>query len=486
MNYNLISAQRDQMFLLPPTFADWLPSDHLVYQIIDAVEQMDMAPFLSRYNPEGAGQAAFDPALMVALLLFGYCVGERSSRRLERHCYEHVAFRVVTGNRQPHFTTIARFRREHEAALSALFVKVLELCQRAGLIDVSLLALDGTKIAANAALAANRDEKWIDEQVKRILAEAEAADRAEDEQFGERRGDELAGACADREERLRKLRRAKEELESQQDARNMEFAGRLLERRREERATGRKKRGRKPEPLPAPDNPQVNLTDPQSRIMKDSHGFVQGYNAQAMVSADQIILAAGVTQEANDVQQMEPMFDAMQANLDALGSIGAPGTALLDAGYWSESNASSKHAERYDLLIATRNRHKQRRHERDRAPDNGPTPPAVTARERMEERLRSEWGKKTYARRGVIAEAPFGHIKEVRRGRRFLRRGLQACDAEWKLMAIAHNLCKLHRKHTAPNPRVRRNRRRARALPKLAQLARRFRKVAIISLKLRR
>jgi transposase len=301
MNYNLISAQRDQIFLLPPAFADWLPSDHLVYQVIDAVEEMDMEPFLQRYNPDGVGQAAFDPALMVALLLFGYCVGERSSRRLERHCYEHVAFRVVTGNRQPHFTTIARFRREHEAALASVFVKVLDLCARAGLIDLSLLAIDGTKIAANAALAANRDEKWIDEQVRQILAEAEATDAAEDQEYGERRGDELPGACADREQRLMKLQAAKKELEAQQDARLVEFATRVLERKGEEQATGHKKRGRKPEPLPAPENPQVNLTDPQSRIMKDSRGFLQGYNAQAVVSADQIIVAAQVTQEANDV-----------------------------------------------------------------------------------------------------------------------------------------------------------------------------------------
>ena len=449
MNYHLISAQRDQMFLLPPAFDDWLPSDHLVYQVVDAVQQVDMAPFLSRYNPEGVGQAAFDPELMVALLLFGYCVGERSSRRLERLCYEHVAFRVVTGNRQPHFTTIARFRREHEAALESVFVKVLDLCARAGLIDLSLLAIDGTKIAANASLSENRDEKWIDEQVRRMLAEAEATDAAEDEQYGERRGDELAGACADREERLRKLRAAKKELEEQQDARDLEFASRVLERKREEQALGRKKRGRKPEPLPVPEDPQVNLTDPQSRIMKERRGFMQGFNAQAVVSTDQIVLAAGLTQDANDVQQLEPMLELMHANLDAIETLGTVGTVLADAGYWSEQNATGATAQRDDVLIATRNPRKARQAERERLASDGPQRCAATPRERMEERLRSEAGKAAYARRGCIVEPPFGHIKEVRRGRRFMRRGFQACRSEWVIMCTAHNLCKLHRSRAA-------------------------------------
>ena len=467
MKYNLIVAQREQLMLLPPSLGDWLPSDHLVYQVIDAVEQMDMAPFLARYNPEGEGQAAFDPALMVALLLFGYCVGERSSRRLERHCYEHVAFRVVTGNRQPHFTTIARFRREHEAALTTVFSQVLQLCSRAGLIDLSLLAIDGTKIAANAALAANREEGWIDEQVRRMLSEAEAADAAEDAALGERRGDELVGACGDRERRLSKLRAAKAELEGQQEARDLDFATRLLERKRAEQAGGKKKRGRKPEPLPTPEKPQANLTDPQSRIMKERRGYVQGYNAQAVVSKDQIVVAGALTQQANDVGQLEPMLERMQHNLDALGA-GEPirtiGTVLGDAGYWSDRNATGPSAERYDLLLATRNRHKQQRAERERAESEGPERVAEKPRERMEERLRSEEGKAAYSRRGVIVEPVFGHVKEVRRGRRFMRRGLSACESEWSLMTAAHNMCKLHRHHlrtgekasgTAGSPRLR-------------------------------
>jgi transposase len=445
MAYNLIYAQRDQVLLLPPTLSDWLPSDHLVYQVTDAVEQMDMQPFLNRYNAEGAGQAAFDPALMTALLLYGYCVGERSSRRLERLCYEHVAFRVITGNRQPHFTTIARFRRDHEEALNAVFVKVLELCHKAGLVDLSLVAIDGTKIAANAALAASRDRKWIEEQVSKMLAEAEATDAAEDQQYGEARGDELPGACDDRERRLAKLRAAKKELDDEQRAKDLEFAARLRERAREEQANGKKKRGRKPQPPPVDEKQNVNVTDPESRVMKDSRGYLQGYNAQAVVSKGQIILAADVTQQANDVQQLEPMLESMQNNLEAIGTTGVTGTVLADAGYWSEENAVGRQAFERDLLIATRNRHKQRKEDRDRGTPRGRIPNNATPRERMERRLRTKDGKKKYSRRGVIVEPVFGHVKEVRQGRRFMRRGLVACDSEWKLMATAHNLCKLHR-----------------------------------------
>ena len=449
MAYNLITAQRDQVFLLPPTLTEWLPRTHLVYQVIDAVEQMDMRPFLQRYNAGGAGQAAFDPAIMVALLLFGYCVGERSSRRLERYCHEHIAFRVITGNQQPHFTTIARFRRDHEAALNGLFVRVLELCHKAGLVDLSLVAIDGTKIAANAAIAANRDRKWIEEQVSRMLAEAETTDAAEDALYGDARGDELPGTCGDREQRLAKLRAAKRELDDEQRAKDLAFAAQLEERKAQERSSGKKKRGRKPQPPPVDETQQVNVTDPESRIMKETRGFLQGYNAQAVVSKNQIILAAEITQQANDVQQLEPMLDAMQGNLESIGGTGVVGTVLADAGYWSEENAVGECASERDLLIATRNRHKQRKEDRDRGTPRGRIPNNATARERMDRRLRTADGKKKYSRRGVIVEPVFGHVKEVRRGRRFMRRGLTACDSEWKLMATAHNVCKLHRANDA-------------------------------------
>lgn len=452
MAYNLITAQRDQMFLLPPTLTEWLPQTHLVYQVIDAVEQADMKPFLQRYNAEGFGQAAYDPAMLVALLLYGYCVGERSSRRLERLCHEHVAFRVAAGNQHPHFTTIARFRREHEDALNTMFINVLELCHKAGLVDLSLVAIDGTKIKANAALAANRDRKWIEDQVRKMLAEAESTDAAEDVLYADKRGDELPGTCGDRKVRLEKLLAAKKELEDEQRAKDLAFAEELQERKRQEKASGKKKRGRKPQAPPVDEKKHVNVSDPESRIMKDTRGFLQGYNAQAVVGKGQIILAADITQEANDVRQLEPMLDSMQKNLESIGTTGVVGTVLADAGYWSEENAVGRCGFEYDLLIATRNRHKQRAEDRDRGTPRGRIPNSATPRDRMGRRLRTKRGKEKYSRRGVIVEPVFGHIKEVRRSRRFMRRGVKACDSEWKLMATAHNLCKLHRAQALKEP----------------------------------
>jgi len=448
MSYNLINAQRDQIFLLPPTLTEWLPQTHLVYQVIDAVEQADMKPFLRRYNADGVGQAAYDPAVLVSLLLYGYCVGERSSRRLERLCHEHVAFRVAVGNQHPHFTTIARFRRDHEDALRTMFANVLELCHKAGLVDLSLVAVDGTKIAADASIAANRDRKWIEDQVNKMLSEAESVDASEDTLYGDKRGDELPGTCGDRELRLEKLLAAKKELENEQRAKDIAFAEQLRERELQEKSSGKKKRGRKPQPPPVDEKRNVNVTDPDSRIMKDSRGFLQGYNAQAVVSKDQIIIAAEVTQQANDVRQLEPMLDAMNGSLESIGLIATVGTVLGDAGYFSEENVTGRCAEEYDLLIAVKNRHRQRADERDRGEPRGRIRNNATPRERMDRRLRTQRGKKKYSRRGVIVEPIFGHIKEVRRTRRFMRRGLKACDGEWKLIATAHNLCKLHRART--------------------------------------
>ena len=445
MGYHLITADREQMFLLPPTLSEWLTPDHLVYQVLDAVELFDTTPFLRCYNPDGIGQAAFDPRIMLAILLYGYCIGERSSRRLERRCQEDIAFRVAAGNHQPHFTTIARFRREHEDALKSLFVKVLELCRKAGMVKLGKVAIDGTKIMANASIDANRQRAWLEEEVAKMLAEAEAVDRTEDAQHGsDRHGDEIPEALRDRRKRLAKLQAAKNELDDEQRTKDLEFAERLAERERQERERGKKRRGRKPQAPPVDEKQSVNLTDPQSRIMKDRRGFLQGYNAQAVVSEDQIILAAEITQQANDVQQLESMLARMEGHLKEIGESGVVGTVLADAGYWSEENVTGVAGLEYDLLIATRNRRREREALRKLGPPRGRIPDHATPRERMERRLRTKKGRTAYARRGVMVEPVFGHIKEGRRGRRFMRRGVEACSSEWKLMAIAHNLCKLH------------------------------------------
>ncbi len=342
-------------------------------------------------------------------------------------------------------TTSARFRRDDEEALNGLFVRVLDLCAKAGMVKVGEVAIGGTKIMAGASIEANRSRKWLEEQAKATLAEAEAKDAAEDALHGtDCRGDELPEDLRKRASRLAKLRAAKEELDNEQRAKDLEFADHLAERERKEEENGKRLRGRKPQPPPVDEKQNVNLTDPESRIMKDRRGFLQGYNAQAVVSEDQVILSAEITQQANDVNQLEPMLKAADANLDALSRLAVVGTVLADAGYWSEENATGEIAFEHDLLIATRNRHRAREAFEAQGSPRGRIAERATPRERVERRLRTKDGRETYARRGVIVEPVFGHIKECRRGRRFMRRGMTACSSEWKLMATAHNLCKLH------------------------------------------
>ena len=322
MAYNLLRCERDQSYLMPPSMRDWLREGHLAWFIVDAVGQMDLREFYAAYRSDGWGAAAYDPEMMVAILLYAYCLGLRSSRRIARALEEDVGFRVVAANQQPDFRTICRFRAEQEEALEELFVEVLRLCHEAGLVKLGVVALDGTKVAANAALGANRSHQAIEEEVQRMLAEAKAADAEEDAHYGpDRRGDELPEGLGGRRERLKRLKEAKERLEREAEAAAKAVQEHVEQRRAEEEATGKKKRGRKPkvvEPLPT-EEAKANTTDPDSRIMKTRQGYVQGYNAQAVVSEEQIIVAVGVTQEANDVQQLEPMLQTMAHTLEAAG-----------------------------------------------------------------------------------------------------------------------------------------------------------------------
>ena len=324
MAYNLLSCERDQSYLMPPSMRDWLSEGHLAWFIVDAVGQMDLREFYAVYRSDGWGAAAYDPGMMVAILLYGYCVGVRSSRRIARALEEDVGFRVVAANRQPDFRTICRFRAERAEAFEELFVEVLRLCHEAGLVKLGVVALDGTKVAANAALATNRSHQAIEEEVRRMLAEAKAMDAEEDANYGpDRRGDELPEGLGGRTERLKRLKEAKERLQREAEAGAKAVQEHVERRRAEEEATGKKKRGRKPkvvEPLPT-EEAKANTTDPDSRIMKTRQGYVQGYNAQAVVSEEQIIVAVGVTQEANG-----PGCHAEAA------------AGLADAGYWSEAN----------------------------------------------------------------------------------------------------------------------------------------------------
>lgn len=454
MAYNLLPCDREQGYLMPPSVREWLGEGHLAWFIVDAVEQMDLAQFYVGYRNDGWGAAAYDPALMVGVLLYAYCRGVRSSRQIARCLEEDVGFRVVAANQQPDFRTVCRFRAEHEKALERLFVQVLRLCREAGLVHLGKVALDGTKVAAHAALEANRRYEAIEEEVRRMLAEAKAVDAEEDARYGvDRRGDELPEGLGRRVERLKRLKQAKERLEREAEAAAQAGQERLERRQAEEEATGKKKRGRKPQvvkPVPT-EEAKANVTDPDSRIMKTRQGYVQGYNAQAVVSDDQIIVAVGVTQQANDVQQLEPMLQAMAHTLEAAGIADRPQVGLADAGYWSAANvATCTRPEGPELLIATTKDGKQRKAARERGCPRGRIPKGLSLRERMERKLLTKRGRAVYKMRSVLVEPVFGQVKERQGFRRFMRRGLGAARSEWSLVGMTHNLLKLWRRGQAP------------------------------------
>lgn len=439
---------------MPASMREWLSEGHLAWFIVDAVEEMDIREFYEAYRNDGWGAAAYDPKVMVGVLLYAYCLGLRSSRRIARGLEEDVGFRVVAANQQPDFRTICRFRAEHEEALEKLFVEVLRLCHEAGLVKLGVVALDGTKVAASAALDANRSHEAIEEEVRRMLAEAKAVDAEEDARYGtDRRGDELPEGLGRREERLKRLREAKGRLEREAEAAAKAAQEHLMQRQVEEEATGKKKRGRKPgvvEPIPT-EEAKANVTDSDSRIMKTRQGYVQGYNVQAVVSEDQIIVAVGVTQEANDVQQLEPMLHTLVRTLEAAGIEERPKVGLADAGYWSEANVKAcSRLEMPELLIATTKDWKQRKLLREKGCPRGRIPKGLSPRDRMERKLLTKRGRSLYKMRGVLVEPVFGQVKEGQGFRRLMRRGLDAAQSEWSLVGMTHNLLKLWRSGQAP------------------------------------
>jgi transposase len=446
--YNFIRPNRDQLFLMPPALQDWLPPDDLAYFLLDAVAQFDLTAFHAAYRADGVGQAAFQPQMMVALLLYAYCLGVRSSRQIERLCQRDIAFRVVAGNLCPDHATIARFRQRNGEALKGLFTDILRLCREAGLVKVGLVALDGTKMAADAALEANRTHESIRAEVEAMLREAESKDVEEDRLYGpEHRGDELPEALRDRRGRLERLKQCRERLEGEAAAAAADYARELEERAAKEEATGQKLRGRKPKPVSEEPEPEAkaNVTDPDSRILKTRRGYVQGYNAQAVATADQIIVAAEVTPEENDVAQLHPMLAAAANELKAAGVEEAIGAALVDAGYCSEANLEQADPDGPELFVATRKDWKQREQLRQAPAPRGRIPSHLSRRERMERKLLTKRGRRLYRQRCQIIEPVFGQTKACRGIARFQRRGLVNCRSEWKLICGTHNLLKLWR-----------------------------------------
>ena len=482
---------QDQIFLMPPSMKEWLKEDHLAWFILDVVGELDISPIEEAIRRKDArGQRPYDPRMMVALLVYAYCTGVYSSRRMERACHENVAFRVITGNRQPYFTTINDFRRVHRKHFEALFVEVLKLCREAGLVKLRHVAVDGTKVKANAsrhkAMSYKRlvaEEKRLRREVRRMLAEAEAADGADNARHGEGvRGDELPDELRRRESRLKRLREAKARLEAEarkararvlrEQAEGMEAtaAGHDDARvRKALRTKAAKRRARADELDPPEEDPvggaeaeagsgalprretrtttgglpadgaQANFTDPESSIMKGADGFVQGYNAQLAVDDEtQVIVAQGVTDQPPDNGNLVPMIERVEDHLDE-----TPANATADAGYWNPEAEDGARALGTEAWVSTeRQRHGAREgsdsEEQEETPDAEADP-----LKRMRSRLSSEEGRALYARRKAVVEPVNGQIKQARGFRQFSFRGIEAVGAEWALVCLCHNLLKM-------------------------------------------
>jgi len=450
----------DQILLLPPSLHDWLPEKHLARFVAGVVQTLDLSALYSSYDEkDGRGQAAYHPAMMVRVLLYGYCIGVASSRQIERKTYEDVAFRYLSADEHPDHSTLSEFRKRHLNALAGLFRQALQLCQKAGLVKLGHVAIDGSKIQANAskhkAMSYGRmseAEQKLQAEVDELLRRADEADAAEDEKYGQgQRGDELPAELARRGSRLEKIRAAKAELETEAKQKaaeeKAEAEAKIAARREQEARTGQKPGGRDPE-VPDPekavpeDKAQRNFTDPESRIMPDgAHqgSFVQGYNAQIAVDGQaQVIVATAITQEANDKQQLAPMLERVEQNTGV-----RPEAASADSGYWSEAQVSDERVQGIDLHVATG---RQKQGQENNSPSKPPQiPEKNSSLQQMKEKLKTEAGRAVYRMRKAIVEPVFGQIKERRGFRRFSFRGAAKVRAEWDLICLTHNLLKLFR-----------------------------------------
>jgi transposase len=439
----------NQQWLLPPSVQEWLPENDLVYFILDTVGELDVSAITTKYEQEERGHPPYHPRMMVALLLYSYCRGIFSSRKIMQACQERISFRVIVGDDLPNFRTISDFRKLHLTELQALFVQVLQLCQAAGLVKLDHIALDGTKIKANAsrhkAMSYGRmlkEEERLSEEIKQLLAKAEAIDQREDTQYGpDLRGDELPEALARRESRLKRIQEAKRALEAKAQA-----AAQAAQKQGDQEDSERDdtpQRGRKrkvPSEVPA-DHKQYNFTDPETSIMKaNNKGWDQCGNAQAAVdSKNQIIVACDVTDQSNDKQQFQPMVEQSQENVGEDKKIKA---ASADSGYYSESNVHFAEGQDIDAYIATQ---RTKHNDPMRNVARGRPPKDLTVQEKMARKLRTKKGRETYSKRKSIVEPVFGQIKQARGFVQFSLRGLDKMRSEWAMVCLTHNLLKLFR-----------------------------------------
>jgi transposase len=417
--------QPEQTLLMPLALEDWLAEGHLARFVSDVVDELDLGAIEATYEDEERGYPPYHPRMMVKVLVYAYCTGIYSSRRIARGLTDSVAFRYLGAGNEPDFRTISDFRKRHGRALEGLFVQILQLCREAGLVKLGRVAVDGSKVKANAskhkAMSYGRmreREAQLEKEVSALLSEADRTDQAEDSRYGrEASGDELPAELARRTSRLEKIRKAKKALE---EAAKAEAA----------------KDGKKADTTPDP-KAQRNFTDPESRLQHTSDGYIQGYNVQLAVDdAHQVIVGQEVVAGGADAPRLIPMVETIEASTGDL-----PDRLLADAGYWSERNDDYLFEQGIDVYIATG---RQRHHDPIGPPPRGRIPTRLGARERMQRKLRTLAGRRHYSRRKAIVEPVFGVIKHARGFRQFLRRGLESVQQEWTLVCIAHNLLKLH------------------------------------------
>jgi transposase len=493
--------QPDQTTLLPPSPREWLADDHQVYFLLDLVDELDLSAILiPAQAKDPRGEKGFDPRMLTMLLLYAYCVGTVSSRKIERACYEDLAFRVLTANQQPDHSRISEFRRRNLDALKGLFVQILRLCQKAGMVSLGHVALDGTKVQANAskhkAMSHERmlrAEKQLEQEINALMRRAEILDAQEDKRYGKGKlGSDLPDELRRRQDRLARIRQARKEMEAetaaaaahqrqqeadqasakaadaaaQDSADSPEEQAELNQKAESAAAKAREAKDKATaaaeeaglespdlEPLAADAMPrrglarkadgtpkgktQRNFTDPDSHLMQSGGSYLQGYNCQLAVDSDhQVIVAVGVSNQPPDVEHLEPMLQRIATTAGAL-----PEVMTMDAGYWSEENAKVCSDQGIDAYIATG----RLPHGQPPPPKRGPLSRDADAKTRMARKLRSKQGSAIYAQRKAIVEPVNGQIKEARGLRRFLLRGIEKADAEWHLIAASHNLLKLFR-----------------------------------------
>jgi transposase len=423
----------EQDLLLPPSLREWLPENHLVYFVSDVVDQLDLSAIYGVYEKDHRGQPPYDPRLMTKLLVYGYCTGVFSSRRIQKRLQEDIPFKVLAAGNEPDFRTISDFRKIHIATLQNLFEQVLAMALECGAIKLGRVSLDGTKLKANAskhkAMSYGRmkeKQQQLKEEVKQLLEQAEAADQEEDRQYGSKRGDELPEELRRRETRLAKIKEAKK----------------VLEQRARDKAAAEGQNAEEAKRVKPNDKDQYNFTDPESRIMKGGDGIVQGYNAQAAVEPTLLLIVGqSVTEAANDKKQLKPMVEVIEEQ-----SGQRPEAILADNGYCSEENldhleSADQPERKIEGFIATG----KQKHGEHRIPaKRGPLPQGATKVDRMKRKLQTKVGKAVYAARKCVVEPVFGQIKQARGFRQFLLRGKEKVKGEWALLCLTHNILRLH------------------------------------------